>query len=519
MSTTAVRETVAAPSANRGSTTSRRTRSRLPVAVVVALLAGAAAAAWSPFVAGPLSSDEGGFLLVASQWSPGTSLYGDYWVDRPPLLIGLFGLADLGGGAVALRLLGILAVVASVFLAAGIGRLVAPRTRTAPVLADATAAVFLSTPLFGTTEVDGELLGVPFVLAGLIAVLRGSAARDGRWSTAWWLAAGLLATAAAAVKQGILEVFVAAAVAVGWLLWTRQPGRAVRASVGFALGCAAATAALLWWAAAHGTYPAALWDAVVSFRAEADAVISASAPSSTDRRGVVLALAFLASGAAAVLVAALAPSRRRRERLGSAPLAGGGCDVRLLAGGVLAWEHAVVAGGGSYWLHYLLGTVPGLVLVVTAAVCHRPWRRRWIAVSLGYAALVAVVAVVALAAGARGGRTDLQVERYLVEHAQPGDTGVTAFGDPAILQAAHLRSPYPQLWSLPVRVRDPRLGRFTRVLAGPERPTWVIVSGGSLGTWGVDPRSAEPVLTHRYHLVHVVGDWHLYHLDPGRSRA
>ena len=40
-----------------------------------------------PFLARPLSPDEGGFLLVASQWEPGTSLYGHYWVDRPPLLM------------------------------------------------------------------------------------------------------------------------------------------------------------------------------------------------------------------------------------------------------------------------------------------------------------------------------------------------------------------------------------------------------------------------------------------------
>lgn len=51
--------------------------------------------------------------MVVGQWSPGTSLYGNYWVDRPPLLIGLFQLAYLGGGgAVTLRLMGIAAVMA-----------------------------------------------------------------------------------------------------------------------------------------------------------------------------------------------------------------------------------------------------------------------------------------------------------------------------------------------------------------------------------------------------------------------
>lgn len=73
----------------------------------------------------PLSPDEGGFLLVASQWQPGGSLYGHYWVDRPPLLISIFDLADHAGGAVGLRLIGIAAVLASVFLAGRLARLAA----------------------------------------------------------------------------------------------------------------------------------------------------------------------------------------------------------------------------------------------------------------------------------------------------------------------------------------------------------------------------------------------------------
>ena len=67
------------------------------------------------FVARPATPDEGGFLVVASQWHVGgTSLYGDYWVDRPPLLIGLFRLADLTGGLTALRLIGALAAAVTV---------------------------------------------------------------------------------------------------------------------------------------------------------------------------------------------------------------------------------------------------------------------------------------------------------------------------------------------------------------------------------------------------------------------
>src|SRR5262245_53224475 len=101
------------------------TARQLPRTVAVPLLVAAASVALRlPFVGRPLSSDEGGFLLVAAQWSPGRSLYGNYWVDRPPLLIAFFDLADDLGGAVALRLMGAVLAAVAVLVAARIGRLV-----------------------------------------------------------------------------------------------------------------------------------------------------------------------------------------------------------------------------------------------------------------------------------------------------------------------------------------------------------------------------------------------------------
>ena len=74
-------------------------------------------------VARPPSPDEAGVLMVASQWHVGgTSLYGNYWVDRPPLLIALFRLADLAGGLTALRILGAHAAAATVWLLASTAR-------------------------------------------------------------------------------------------------------------------------------------------------------------------------------------------------------------------------------------------------------------------------------------------------------------------------------------------------------------------------------------------------------------
>src|SRR3954466_7483638 len=129
----------------------------------VVVLAAAAALAWLPSAGRSLSPDEAGYLIVGGQWGRGGSLYGDYWVDRPPALIAIFEAADALGGTVPLRLLGALAALVTVVLSGALGRMAAPERRSAPVLTAGTAAVCVATPLFGGTVVDGELLGVPFV--------------------------------------------------------------------------------------------------------------------------------------------------------------------------------------------------------------------------------------------------------------------------------------------------------------------------------------------------------------------
>ena len=81
----------------------------------VPALAGGAVLLRLPLLGAAEGNDEGGYLAVAHQWhQAGGSLYGRYWVDRPPLLITLFQLADSLGGLTALRLLGALAAGAAV---------------------------------------------------------------------------------------------------------------------------------------------------------------------------------------------------------------------------------------------------------------------------------------------------------------------------------------------------------------------------------------------------------------------
>ena len=187
---------------------------------------------------------------------------------------------------------------------------------------------------------------------------------------------------------------------------------------------------------------------------------------------------------------------------------------------VLVWESIGVVAGGSYWLHYLVGTVPGLVLAAATAAERGRGRRIALGAVLGYAGAVAAAGIITMTIATVGTpAADLAVEGYLAAHSRPGDTGVIAFGDPALLEAAHLTSPYPELWSLPVRVRDPHLTDLTSVLTGPDRPTWVVVNGDSLGTWGVDASLAQPVLEREYQPVHTAGDWHIYHVRTQRQTS
>ena len=74
----------------------------------------------------PLGTDEGGVAFIAKAWGTGGhgSLYGAYWLDRPPLLVALYKLA-VTGGQVGIRVLGALAALALVAVTTLLARAVA----------------------------------------------------------------------------------------------------------------------------------------------------------------------------------------------------------------------------------------------------------------------------------------------------------------------------------------------------------------------------------------------------------
>jgi hypothetical protein len=93
------------------------------------------------------------------------------------------------------------------------------------------------------------------------------------------------------------------------------------------------------------------------------------------------------------------------------------------------------------------------------------------------------------------------VGSWLRASSQPGDTVVVTFGQANLVRESGLDSPYPYLWSLPVRTLDPDLTELAAVLDGPDRPTFLVDWSRLDHTWGVDPATVHPVLREHYERV------------------
>ncbi|KAA1428772.1 hypothetical protein [Nocardioides antri] len=459
------------------------------------------------FLGFPVMADEAGLLMVASQWQPGSSLYGDYWVDRPPGLIAIFVVADALGGTVALRVIGALAAATAVVAGAWLGARTAPRRGEAPFACALVVAALVSSPLLDVDEIGAEILALPLLLAGLALVV---VAATGSGNPTWpVVAAGAAGTAAVFIKQNLIEVWLAVAVVAAALVVKGEVRRAALYLVWFMCGGLVVAAALLTLAWARGTSLADLWDANVIFRIDAGAVIAEEATEANLERARRLALAWVATGMPVLLIL-LTRLQWRRPPDNEGP--GGPIDSALAWASVvlLGWEAFAVASGGSYWLHYLLLPVPGLTLLVAVSMRqHRPRRSgaaedrtfpRWVFAPIVASTMVGLVVV--LAEPSERPAEDRAVIDYLQENREQGRTAVVAFGNPAVLWAADMRSPYEHLWSLPVRVRDPELRGLIRVLRSPDRPQWVIRVGDSLATWGVDADRADRVLDRHYRPVY-----------------
>jgi hypothetical protein len=261
-----------------------------------------------------------------------------------------------------------------------------------------------------------------------------------------------------------------------------------------AVGAAAVVAATVGWAAAAGVDLRELWFATYEFRTRATSLLSDQDRPGPSPRVATLTASFLFSGLAMVVVLLLAAApavvRDRAHR-------------RYLAG-VVALAAVATAGvllGGSWWRHYLVQLIPTAALVTALLVPRTGWLSD---AARAAGVLVGVSAGIGTVAGAvveSRPPEQVRVARHLAEAAGPGDTGVVTWGHAEVLFYAGLTSPYPHLWSLPIRTLDEDLSQLLDVMRGPDPPTWV-VRWNPFSSWQLDDhRELVEVVSERYELV------------------
>ncbi len=159
---------------------------------------------------------------------------------------------------------------------------------------------------------------------------------------------------------------------------------------------------------------------------------------------------------------------------------------------MLAADTAALVASGSYWRDYLLVLVPSTALAAALLVRRRSKRGR---AMRAVVAATAVSSAISLVVWGAVQVLDLQeldetdTGAALAAAAEPGDT-LTVFGGRADLQlTSGMDSPYPYLWSLPMRTLDPDLEQLRRpgVVSAPAH----LVGGVGLPR-RLDPRGRAP---------------------------
>jgi len=438
----------------------------------------------APYLSTPLGTDEGGIAYIARNWPGGHgSLYGAYWLDRPPLLLGLFKIAVLGGDR-GLRVLGALAAVALVVVIALLGRAVAgPRAgRIAALL----AALLTGSVSIGAVFTPGELLAaVPSTLSVLCLILAH------RWRHARFVfAAGALAVGAALIKQSFLDAGVAGVAFVAVSAGLNRDVR-LRWPLAYGAGAAVPLGALLAWLAAAQQPLGGFIYALVGFRLDLlHTLAGSSIPLHVRLAG--LAVPALASGLVLVVAGAVMGLRRLR-------------GDRTLVVTFSAWLAAATVGvlaGGYYAPHYLIELVP--VSCVAAAALLASARTRTCVAVLGACTAVSLTAALDGAAHLPKRRPVLAVANYVRDHARPGDTQYVMYARPNVVYYAGLPSPYPYVWSLMVRARPGARAQLQRLLGSTARPTW-LVQWHDADLWQLDPGDrTDRLLARGYRLAAIV---------------
>lgn len=440
----------------------------------------------------PLRPDEAGFLMVARAWDPRPdALYHPYFVDRPPSLLLVVRWADAIGGPYFLRLVAALGCGVAVLFTASLVREVArdlPHRVEEATLARVSAgaalmtAAFLVTPQVDAISAKGEVLGVPLLVGSCLLALRAARTR----SPGWAFTAGLLAMSAVGLKQSLVGGLVHGGVllAVAWAT-RRVGGRTfLRLAGAAAFGAAVPVLATVVGTWAAGVELSQVGYAVLGFREDASQVIIEQTNPANTSRLVHLLVASVTTGMVLVALRSLLGVRVALRRVPGPTLAA----LAMLVGDV-----TLLVASGSFWRPYLLALVPSLVALwaytrVATLTPREPRaqpttrgegrrRSRLDAVVVGFCVASSVVSLIGWTWGVwwNGAPPREYVLGREIGRVAAVDDTLVVYGGRADLQwASGLESPYPHLWSLPMRTADPDLAQLRGVLAGPDAPTWLV---------------------------------------------
>lgn len=448
----------------------------------------------APWAAEPLGNDEGGLLYVASEWrSGGLFPYGDYFLDRPPLLLLVFLMAAEVGGAEAIRATGAVAAIALVPLIALVARELGGEraARWAALLAAGLGSSLALHSVFTPSELIAVVPSTASVLLLLLAIRRPKSRRP------CLAAAGALAVCALLVKQSFGDALVAGVAFLAASALLRRPATRdwlFDAAAYLAGGFAPLTGVVLWAGLTDVSANSLLY-AVLGFRLDALGALSGSPGDVAGRLAIRLLLPLAASGLLVVALWSLPGLRSLRGR-------------PVVRATVAAWGLAGLVAillGGSYWLHYLIQLVPFVAVTGALGMCLARAR----------AARLTAGALAALAAGGlligpsvrQATSSEIgpsEVGAFVGDRARAGDTVYVRYSQPNVTYYSGLRNPYPYQWSLMVRTFPDAEPRLRSLLASKRRPTW-LVEWEDGGAYGLDRSGAtQRVIDRRYRQVATV---------------
>ena len=409
------------------------------------------------------------------------------------------------GGDRGVRVLGAVAAVALVGAIALLARAVAGRR--AGLIAGLLAALMSGSFALESVFTPAELLAaVPSTLSVLCLVLA-----HRRRRALLLFAAGLLAVAAVLIKQSFLDAGLAGLV---FVVASGVGDRKVRVRwpLAYLAGVAIPIAALLAWQVAAQLPDGGFVYSLVGFRIDALHTLSGS-DVPLHVRVKSLEPPVVASGLALVLgLAVIGLARLRGDRVLLATIGA------WLVGAALG-----VIGGGSYWPHYLIELVPVGCVAAAAGIAggRAPIRVAAVGACTAVSLVTALSGMAFVAAHPRHQRA-MAVARYVRAHARPGDTQYVMYAQANIPYYTRLPSPYPYAWSLMVRAKPGAIAQLQRLLASPQRPTW-LVGAQRPNRWQLDPggRTAR-LIARRYRRVANVRGYRIYlrndrHLPTGAS--